>query len=82
MIVLTGASASGKTEVVKLLKIKYGIDKVVTHTTREIRSLEIPDEDYHFITKKEFQKMISENKSLNGLFIMEIIMGLQKKKSA
>ena len=32
MIVLTGASASGKTEVVKLLKIKYGIDKVVTHT--------------------------------------------------
>ena len=43
MIVLTGASASGKTEVVKLLKIKYGIDKVVTHTTREIRSLEITD---------------------------------------
>ena len=77
MIVLTGASASGKTEVVKLLKIKYGIDKVVTHTTREIRSLEIPDEDYHFITKKEFQI-----NSLNGLFIMEIIMELQKKKSA
>ena len=78
MIVLTGASASGKTEVVKLLKIKYGIDKVVTHTTREIRSLEIPDEDYHFITKKEFLKI----NSLNGLFIMEIIMELQKKKSA
>lgn len=58
MIVLTGASASGKTEVVKLLKIKYGIDKVVTHTTREIRSLEIPDEDYHSLLKKNFKNDI------------------------
>ena len=79
MIVLTGASASGKTEVVKLLKIKYGIDKVVTHTTREIRSLEIPDEDYHFITKKEFQKMISENKFVEWTIYNGNYYGINKK---
>lgn len=58
MIVLTGASASGKTEVAKLLIIKYGIEKVVTHTTRAMRAGEVQNVDYHFVTKEKFRQLI------------------------
>ncbi len=61
MIILVGASASGKTEVAKLLNILYGIKKVVTHTTRPIRKSETKDVDYHFVTQEEFLKLKAEN---------------------
>ncbi len=48
MIILVGASASGKTEVAKLLARKYGIRKVVTHSTRPLRSGEVNAVDYLF----------------------------------
>jgi len=54
MILLCGASASGKTEVAKILFSKYGIRKVVTHTTRPMRDGEKPDVDYHFVDKETF----------------------------
>ncbi len=57
MIILVGASASGKTEVAKYLGHYYGIKKVVTHTTRSIRKNEIPDVDYHFVDMNTFLKL-------------------------
>jgi len=62
MIVLAGASASGKTEVAKLLNKKYGISKIVTTTTREKRKGEVDGVDYFFVSKEQFEKMIQENK--------------------
>lgn len=60
MIVLMGASASGKTEVAKMLGQIFGIVKVVTHTTREMRSGEINGVDYHFVTRDLFIKLARE----------------------
>ena len=57
MIILIGASATGKTEVGKLLNSKYNLNKVITYTTREIRCSEIDGIDYHFISKEEFIKL-------------------------
>lgn len=54
MIVLSGASASGKTEVAKILASKYGITKVITTTTRPMRKGEINGRDYFFVTKEQF----------------------------
>lgn len=54
MILLIGASASGKTEVGKILEKKYGYKKVVTYTTRKMRDNEVADVDYHFISKQDF----------------------------
>ncbi len=54
MIILTGPSASGKTEIAKILFLKYGIKKVITHTTRPIRSSETADVDYHFVSERQF----------------------------
>lgn len=54
MIILTGASASGKTEIAKLLAKHYGIVKAVTHTSRLPREGERNGIDYFFVTDKEF----------------------------
>ncbi len=62
MIVLAGASASGKTEVAKFLAKKYGITKIVTTTTREKRKGEVDGVDYFFVTPEKFQQMIKEDK--------------------
>lgn len=62
MIVLAGASASGKTEVAKVLAKKYGIKKIVTTTTREKRVGEVDGVDYFFVSKAQFERMIVEDK--------------------
>jgi guanylate kinase len=53
MIVLAGASASGKTEAAKMLAAKYGITKVITTTTRPMRVGEVHARDYFFVSKEE-----------------------------
>ena len=57
MIILVGASASGKTEIAKIL-YKKGYKKCVTTTTRQIRPSEVNGIDYHFITKEDFNKLL------------------------
>ena len=64
MIVLSGASASGKTEAAKMLMSKYGIMKAITTTTRPMRCNEVNGKDYFFVSKERFNQMIDE-----GLFI-------------
>ena len=61
MIVLIGASASGKTEVAKTLIAKKGFSKIVTYTTREIRPSEVNGVDYHFVTKEKFLELKNDN---------------------
>ena len=62
MIVLAGASASGKTEVAKVLASKYGITKIVTTTTRDKRKDEVDGVDYFFVSKEKFEQMILEDR--------------------
>ena len=62
MIVLTGASASGKTVTALDLQKRYGLVKAITTTTREKRVGETDGVEYFFVTKEEFQKRLQENK--------------------
>lgn len=62
MIVLTGASASGKTVTALDLQKRFGLVKAITTTTREKRVGETDGVEYFFISKKEFEKRLSENK--------------------
>ena len=62
MIVLSGASASGKTEVAKELAKTFGITKIITTTTRPMRVNEVNGRDYFFVTIEQFKKMIEEDK--------------------
>lgn len=60
MIVLSGASASGKTEAAKMLMSKYGITRAITTTTRSRRYQEVDGKDYFFVTKETFEQMIAD----------------------
>ena len=62
MIVLSGASASGKTEAAKMLMGKYGIQKAITTTTRPMRVNEQNGRDYFFVSKEQFEQLIKEDK--------------------
>lgn len=64
MIVLSGPSASGKTEVAKRLMQEHGIKRVITATTRPMRKGEVDGVDYYFVTPERFKSMIEE-----GLFV-------------
>ena len=73
MIVLAGASASGKTEAAKMLASKYGITKVITTTTRPMRTGEVNGRDYFFVSEEKFKQMIQEGRfveytNYNGYF--------------
>lgn len=61
MIVLVGASASGKTELAKILYHHYGYKKCVTTTTRPMRVGEQDGVDYHFLSEAVFKAKIEEN---------------------
>lgn len=61
MLVLVGPSACGKTRIVQQLIKQYGMEKLVTYTSRSKRVNEVEGKDYHFITKDEFIKKIDEN---------------------
>ncbi len=61
MLVLIGASASGKTEIAKRLIEGYGFEKMITYTTREKRPGEIDGIDYHFLSTEQFKERLAQN---------------------
>lgn len=82
MIVLAGASASGKTEVAKMLAKKYGITKVITTTTRDKREGELDKRDYFFISKDEFERKIQDGDFVEYTFFNGNLYGSTKDQIA
>ena len=64
IVVLLGKTSSGKDTVCNQL-IQKGYKKLVTYTTRPMRPGEVQDETYHFISKEEFETLISKGFSQN-----------------
>jgi len=65
LIILTGPTASGKTEIREQLTKKYkGIKNLITTTSRKMRGNEKEGVDYYFITPLEFAKKVE-----NGDFL-------------
>lgn len=56
VIVITGASGTGKTTISRYLEEKYQIPHVVTHTTRLPRAGEVDGVDYYFETNDSFDQ--------------------------
>lgn len=61
MLILVGPSASGKTEIVKMLINKYNMKKLVTYTSRPMRVGEVNHIDYHFLDRCDFEEKIKNN---------------------
>lgn len=79
MIILVGASASGKTEIAKLLIDKFKYKKTVTTTTRSLRKGEIAGVSYHFVSKEEFKRLMEADAFVETAFYQNECYGTQKK---
>ncbi|NLD26928.1 MAG: AAA family ATPase [Acholeplasmataceae bacterium] len=82
MLVLIGPSASGKTEVAKILMAKYGMKKMVTYTTRPMRLNEQNGIDYHFVSVPEFQKLAAASEFIETTFYNNNYYGTRKCDAA
>ncbi|WP_367296320.1 guanylate kinase [Levilactobacillus yonginensis] len=56
VIVITGATGTGKTTVQDYLVSHYPVTKIITHTTRPPRQGEVNGTDYYFETEESFPK--------------------------
>lgn len=79
MIVFVGASASGKTELAKLLYKNYDYKKCITTTTRAIRNNEKQGVDYHFVDKQTFLNLQAKNEFVEATYYQQNLYGIQKK---
>jgi guanylate kinase len=64
MVILSSPSGAGKTTLVKLLSNSKKFHISVSHTTRKPRSTEVSDEDYYFINKDKFERLIKNEEFL------------------
>lgn len=64
IIVLLGASGSGKSTIENELATHHGFEKIIPYTTRPKRDEEINGKDYYFIDYNKFNKMLK-----NGCFM-------------
>ena len=82
MILLIGASASGKSEIAKALAADYHITKAITHTTRGMRVNERQDIDYHFVDVPTFLAMKENGEFVETTFYNGNYYGCSKKEMA
>ncbi len=79
MIVIVGASASGKTEIAKILVSNFNYYKCITTTTRPPREGEKDGVSYHFLTKLEFNELIINHAFVEIITYQDHFYGTQKK---
>ena len=64
MIILSSPSGAGKTTLVKMLSQLDNFEVSISHTTRQPRSSETPNQDYFFVDEKEFNRLIKNEEFL------------------
>lgn len=81
LIILTGKTASGKDTIKDILLSKYPLLKrIITTTSRKIRSYEKDGIDYHFITEGEFKDKIKRGEFLEYVKYGGNLYGTYKKE--
>ena len=79
VFVVSAPAGTGKTTLVNMLQQELpGVTQSISYTTRRIRPGEKPDVDYHFISKKEFLKMIQENEFLEYAKVFDHFYGTSR----
>lgn len=81
LIIVSGFSGTGKSSIVTKLVEKYPNEYAlsISATTRKIRSGEVENKSYFFITKEEFQNMINNNDLLEYASYVGNFYGTPKK---
>lgn len=64
IIILVGPTASGKTTVERALASRWGLARIIGHTTRPPREGELNGVDYHFVSEKEMIDLVESGQML------------------
>ena len=80
IIVLSSPSGAGKTTIVKKLAKNKNFKISVSYTTRVPRISETNGEDYYFVSKQYFQKLIDNNELLEYANVFDNLYGSSKKR--
>lgn len=80
MLVIVGASASGKTEIANTLVTQYAYIKSVTTTTRQQRVHEENHIHYHFVSKEQFETLRVQDAFIETTRYQDHDYGLQKNE--
>ena len=64
MIILSSPSGAGKTTLVKMLSEVDNYEISISHTTRQPRASEVPNQDYFFVDENEFNRLIKNEEFL------------------
>ena len=75
MIILSSPSGAGKTTLVKMLSEIDSYEVSISHTTRQPRPSEIPNKDYFFVDKVEFNRLIKNEEFLEYAKVFENFYG-------
>ena len=79
MVILSSPSGAGKTTITKKIQQKYQTFKIsVSHTTRLPRSNEVDGVDYHFVSHKDFEALINQDKFYEHAKIFDNYYGTSK----
>ena len=62
IFIISGPSGAGEDSIIEGLKSILPIERIITSTTREMRSGESQGNPYYFISREEFEKNIADNK--------------------
>lgn len=80
LFIITAASGTGKTSLVKeLLSSTDNLAVSISHTTRQPRPLENDGEHYHFVSKQDFEDLISQAAFLEYAQVFDNYYGTSKQ---
>lgn len=80
LFIITAASGTGKTSLVKeLISTTNGVAVSVSHTTRQPRAGEIDGQHYHFVDKERFIEMIHASAFLEYAEVFDNFYGTTQK---
>lgn len=81
LIVISGPSGSGKGTIIsELQKINNNIWLSISMTSRSIRSNDVPNETYYFVSKEEFEQKIDNNEFLEYAIYNDNYYGTPRSK--
>lgn len=80
LIILTGPTAAGKDTVMKeLLAKRQNLTRMVTTNSRPMRPGEVEGTDYYFVSRPDFEKLLSEDAFIEWVEYLGHYKGGQKK---
>ena len=80
LFIISAPSGAGKTSLVKsLLQSDLGLNLSISHTTRSPRSSEVNGEDYHFVSRETFQRMLNNGEFLESAEVYGNFYGTSEK---